>query len=128
MTKMSVNIISSGEEVRNSAIVVPRSMITAQIINFAMTMAFSVVILFRIGDIKQTLTGPSKYPIIQIFLNATGSTKATMAMIFILILVSSFSVFGLLACASRLVWAFARDEGLPFSSHFSHVSNQLIYR
>lgn len=120
---MSVNIISSGEEVRDSAIVVPRSMIIAQIINFALTMAFSVVILFGTGDIKQTLTGPTKYPIIQMFLNATGSKKATTAMAFVLIFGFLFSTLGLLACASRLVWAFARDKGLPFSGQLSHVSN-----
>jgi amino acid transporter len=33
-----------------------------------------------------------------------------------------FSGLGLLASASRLIWAFARDDGLPFPRYFSHVS------
>ncbi|KAG4220494.1 hypothetical protein PC116_g31027 [Phytophthora cactorum] len=42
-----------------------------------------------------------------------------------LIISMFFSALGLLASASRLIWAFARDDGLPFPTYFSHVSSLL---
>ncbi|KAL8926893.1 MAG: hypothetical protein Q9208_002702 [Pyrenodesmia sp. 3 TL-2023] len=114
------------EEVKNSAVVVPRSMVVGMVISGAFTMAFSVAMLFGIGDIMLALTSPTKFPIIQIFLAATGSKGATTAMTCTLISTLVFSTFGLLACASRLAWAFARDKGLPFSNYFARVSKHYM--
>ena len=97
-------------------------MVIALVISGTFTMAFSIAILFGIGDIKLALTSSTKYPIIQIFLTATGSRKATTAMVCALVSTLVFSTFGTLACASRLAWAFARDRGFPFPNYFSHVS------
>ena len=111
-----------GEEVRDSARVVPRSMVIAFMISGAQTMAASIVILFSIGDITTALETPTKYPIIQIFFQATGSKAATTVMMCAITSALVFAAFGSLASASRLTWAFARDRGLPFSKFLSHVS------
>ncbi|KAL8653802.1 MAG: hypothetical protein Q9210_001884 [Variospora velana] len=89
-------------------------------------MAFSIAMLFGIGDIMFVLNSPTKFPIIQIFLTATGSKGATTAMVCALILTLVFATFGTLACASRLAWAFARDKGLPFSDYFAKVSKYYL--
>ena len=99
-------------------------MVIALIISGALTVAFSIAILFGIGDIQLALHSPTHYPIIQIFQTATKSKGATTAIICTLILTLTFTTFGLLACASRLAWAFARDKGLPFADYFAHVSTQ----
>ena len=88
-------------------------------------MAFSIAILFGIGDITSVLQTPTSYPIIQIFLNATKSKGATTAMVCTLISTLIFSTFGLLACASRLAWAFSRDKGFPFSTFFAKVRRSI---
>lgn len=116
----------AGEEVEDSAIVVPRSMVLALLISGAFTMAFSIAMLFGIGDITLALTSPTKYPIIQIFLTATGSKAATTAMVSALVSTLVFSTFGMLACASRLAWAFSRDNGFPFPKYFANVSLQIL--
>ena len=97
-------------------------MLIALTISGAFTLAFSIAILFGIGDIILALKSPNNYPIIHIFLTATGSKGATTAMICGLIITLVFSTIGTLACASRLAWAFARDQGFPFSRYFAHVS------
>ncbi|KAL8970855.1 MAG: hypothetical protein Q9197_003587 [Variospora fuerteventurae] len=89
-------------------------------------MAFSIAMLFGIGNIIFVLKSPTKFPIIQIFLTATGSKGATTAMVCALVSTLVFSTFGLLACASRLAWAFARDKGLPFSNYFAKVSKHYL--
>jgi choline transport protein len=81
----------------------------------------SIAILFTIGDMGDALATPTGFPIIEIFFNATKSYAATNAMVSALIISMFFSGLGLLASASRLIWAFARDDGLPFPRYFSHV-------
>ena len=96
-------------------------MIISFLISGIFAFAISVAILFSVGDVMTILNTPTKYPIIQIFYVATKSKRATTAIITALIWTSVFSTFGLLASASRLTWAFARDKGFPFSKYLEHV-------
>ena len=110
------------EEVQNAAVIVPRSMVTAMSISGILTIAFSIALLFSIGDLKSTLTAPSGFPIIQVLYVATQSKAVTTVMCSALVLTLVFATFGTLASASRLTWAFARDNGFPFPRYFAHVS------
>lgn len=101
--------------------VVPQSMIAAFFINGISAIAVSIAIIFGIDDVMTAITTKTKYPIIEIFYNATQSKRATTAVIAILITPLIFANFGLLAAASRVTWAFARDKGFPRPEYFSHV-------
>ncbi|KAI1268033.1 putative amino acid permease [Xylariaceae sp. FL1019] len=113
------------EEVENAALVVPRTMIWSIVGSGILCFGFSIAILFSIGDVDAALSTPTGFPIIEIFYNATKSYPATNAMISALIISIFFSALGLLASASRLIWAFARDDGLPFPRYFSHIDKRL---
>lgn len=110
------------EEVRNAAVIVPRSMITAMLISGVLTIAFSIALLFSIGDLVSVLAAPSGFPIIQVLYVATQSKGVTTVMCSALVLSLVFATFGTLASASRLTWAFARDNGFLFPKYFAHVS------
>lgn len=97
-------------------------MIWSIIVSGTLCFGMSIAILFCIGDVNAALDTPTGFPIIEIFFNATKSYAATNAMVSALIISIFFSALGLLASASRLIWAFARDDGLPFPRYFSHVS------
>jgi amino acid transporter len=56
-----------------------------------------------------------------VFYNATGSIAATIAMTMLIILPLTGSVIACVATASRQTWAFARDNGVPFSATVRHV-------
>lgn len=122
LSQIELTLCPEGEEVENAAIVVPRSMITAMFISGLLTIGLSIALLFSIGDIKTILSSPTNFPVIEIFYRATQSKRATTAMMVALISTLVFATFGTLASASRLVWAFARDNGLPFSTYLAHVS------
>ncbi|KAF2463971.1 putative amino acid permease [Lindgomyces ingoldianus] len=109
------------EEVDNAAIVVPQTMIWSIIVSGVLCFGMSIAILFSIGDVTAALETPTGFPIIEIFFNATKSYAATNAMVSALIISIFFSALGLLASGSRLIWAFARDDGMPFPHYFSHV-------
>ena len=98
-------------------------MIAGMVLSGVFTFAFSIVLLFSIGDLTAALNTPTTFPIIEIFKMATQSNGATNAMTAALISSLIFSSFGLMASASRLTWAFARDKGLPYSHYLSHVSD-----
>ncbi len=112
----------AGEEVQKAARVVPESMVIAFFISGSLAFAASIAILFSIGDLHSTLSTATDYPIIQVFYTATKSRGATTAIIVGLMMTSVFSTFGLLASASRITWALARDKGFPFSTYFQYVS------
>lgn len=109
------------EEIENAVTVVPRAMITSIILNGSLGFGFLIALLFSMGDIFEALNTPTGYPIIQIFYSATGSKLAATLMISGIIVSAITSTWGLLSAASRMTWAFCRDNGLPYSTYFAHV-------
>lgn len=68
------------------------------------------------------LTTKTGYPFIQVFYNSTGSLAGTDAMTAIIIIMNMFSCLTIMAGSSRQLYAFARDEAVPFSRWVSYVS------
>ena len=104
------------EEIKNAEVVVPWSMIASTAMNGAMGWAIVIAVLFVTPDITSALASPTGvlgYPFMQIFYEATSSKAGASVLITILIVMSVACAIALLATASRLVWAFARDRGLP---------------
>ena len=104
-------------------------MVWSIIVSGVLCFGISIAILFSIGDVTAALNTPTFFPIIEIFFNATKSYAATNAMVSALIISMFFSALGLLASSSRLIWAFARDDGLglSLSRYFSHVSPTFVW-
>jgi amino acid transporter len=69
--------------------------------------------------ITQTATG---YPFIDMIYAATNSLAATNVMTAVVIINFTGSAIAVLATASRQLWAFARNRGVPFSSFLAPVS------
>lgn len=113
----------AGDEVKDVQIRVPQSIKMACISNSIMLFIFVVVLLFFIGPMDDLLDAP--LPLIYVLYNATGSKPATNSMVGMLILTTLLSTFNIFASVSRLIWAFARDGGLPFSGWFSYVHPKL---
>ncbi|KAK4546356.1 hypothetical protein LTR36_002033 [Oleoguttula mirabilis] len=113
--------IHMSEEVKDSATTVPKVIILTICINGVLAFAFLIALLFCLGNIEDVLSTPTGFPIIAIFLQATGSKAAATAMEAGLIIIAFASGFALLASVSRLTFAFARDGGMPFSKFFAYV-------
>lgn len=114
-------LTTTGDEVKDARKKVPLSMVLGLSINGAMALAFMITLLFCLGDLETTLNTPTGYPIIQIAYNATGSNAATIALVSLIVWNGMIAMFSSLASVSRLTWAFARDNGLPFSTFFGRV-------
>ncbi|KAK9780448.1 putative Amino acid transporter [Seiridium cardinale] len=113
--------VHMAEEVRDAAKVIPRSMIATTIFNGALGWVMVITYCFCLGDLNDILSSPTGYPYMQVFYNTTQSIGGASMMAVIIIFIAIFSNLTIVATASRQLYAFARDEGLPFSSWFANV-------
>ncbi|KAF1352755.1 hypothetical protein EJ07DRAFT_168683 [Lizonia empirigonia] len=112
-------VLHISDEVKKARVQVPRSMITSVILNAIMQFFYTITILFTIGDIAIVSADP--LPIIQVYYQATNSRSATNLFVTMLAIIFIIAFFNVFASVSRLLWAFARDNGLPFSQVFARV-------
>jgi choline transport protein len=112
------------EEVKDAGKTVPRAMIGAYMMNGIIGLIFLVTYCFMITDLDAALNDASGYPHIWVFAQAVGP-KGVVALnaiptvlIFAGTLTYNFST-------SRQTWAFARDNGLPFSNWLGKVDKKL---
>ncbi|KAF2796033.1 putative GABA permease, partial [Melanomma pulvis-pyrius CBS 109.77] len=108
------------EEIHNASIVVPRSMITSVVLNGIFGFAALMAILFSLSDVDNALLSPTGYPFMYVFESAAG-TRGGSVMTCTIICLGTFGSWALLATASRQIWAFSRDNGLPGSRFLSRV-------
>lgn len=101
------------EELKNAPKTLPRAMIWTVLANGGMGFIMVVTFLYTMGDPEVALASPTGFPIIQVFLGATGSNSATSALTSILIILGIAGNLTNMAGASRQMFAFARDQGLP---------------
>jgi amino acid transporter len=72
--------------------------------------------VYTVGDVNSAINSQTGYPFIDLFYNATKSYSGTNAMCSIVIINLTASAIALLATASRQLWSFARNKGVPFSN------------
>lgn len=101
------------EEVKNAANVVPRAIVFCLIMNGAMGLGGIIALLFCIGDPNVVLGTNFTYPIIEIFKQGTKSVGGSAVMVALIIVVGLSLDIGNMAAASRMLWSFARDRGVP---------------
>ena len=110
------------EEIKDASETLPKAMMSAVGVNGVLGFVMVVTLCFTMGDINSIIKSPTGYPFIQIFYNTTQDYAATNTMTAILIVTLTASTITEVATASRQLWSFARDRGLPFSSFFVYVS------
>jgi len=92
------------------------------LLNVILVFIVVVTLCFTLGDATSVLESPTGYPFIQVFYNATQSYAGTNVMTAIIIVMLSACAVSEVAAASRQIWSFARDAGLPGHSWLSKVS------
>lgn len=113
--------IHMSEEIENAAVIVPRAIIISLVINGALGFGMLIVTLFSLTNVDGALKSPTGFPFMEIFLNSTGSVAGATVMASILVVMQYAANVGLLAAASRMLWSFARDRGLPGWKYLMHV-------
>jgi amino acid transporter len=81
----------------------------------------TVTFAYCIGPLDAAIQPPYFFAFIGTFYNATGSRGAATAMTCIITLLTLCSAISNVATASRQMFAFARDKGLPAAGFLSYV-------
>ena len=105
------------EETKGADFVIPWCVVATSVLNGLLGLATLLSLLYVTTDIDAVLespTGQLGFPFMQVVLDSVGSYPGATVMISIVIAMFIFAVIAFLATASRIVFAFGRDKGLPF--------------
>ena len=114
-----------GNEVKKVRTRVPRSIVLTCIVNLILLIIFATVLLLYMGPLTDEISF-APLPILLIIHNITGSAAAANILISAVAVVIFLTLFNYFASISRLVWVFARNNGLPFSPFFAYVSLTIL--
>ncbi|ORX96239.1 putative GABA permease [Clohesyomyces aquaticus] len=109
------------EEIENATVVIPRAMILTVFINGFTGFAMLIALIFCMGPLEDILTTTFPYPFILILQNITQSIRGTTVLAAIILIMGISASIGLIATASRMLWAFSREDGVPFSRFIKRI-------
>ena len=112
------------EEVHNAAVTVPRSIMIGLAVNSIIGTAMLLAELFCIPDPVGLVDMGLSYPFVQVFLDSTNSVVGSALMITVIIVVQIGLNISNVAAASRILWAFSRDRGVPGWRYVSQVEGK----
>ncbi|KAF2126150.1 amino acid transporter [Dothidotthia symphoricarpi CBS 119687] len=112
------------EEIKDAGKTVPKAMIGSYLMNGGLGLIFLISFMFMITDVDAALNDVTGYPHMWVFGQAVspGGVVALNTIPTILIFAGTL-VYNL--STSRQTWAFARDQGLPFSEWIGRVNPKL---
>ncbi|KAF7913579.1 hypothetical protein EAE99_010605 [Botrytis elliptica] len=114
--------LQMSEGIKNPRINVSRAMIASIMINSVLAFGMLIATVFCAGDLTAAFESPTGHSFIEIFTQAVGSVTGATAMASILVFVSFSGTLGTVAAASRQVWGFSRDRGVPFWSSIGRIN------
>jgi len=117
---LSANLLAA-EEIQDASITLPKALMWSLVINGTLAFLMGVTLIFTLGDVDSVLSTVTYNPWIQVFYNATQSYAGTNTMVAIVIILLVACCISEVATASRQIWAFSRDRGLPGSAWLSRV-------
>ena len=101
------------EEIRNAAVIVPRSVVFSYFYNGLMGLCMLIAVLYSYSDLAVLEDPPQKYSFIEIFYQVTHSKAGTAVMVSLLLIMQFCATISVQTSASRMLWSFSRDMGVP---------------
>ncbi|PPJ61050.1 hypothetical protein CBER1_01960 [Cercospora berteroae] len=118
-------VIHISEEIPRPGRKVPQLMVTTMLIGLLTSMPLFIVLNIFMTDVNAVRTSAS--PAIEILNQATCNRDVTTFLSVWLLIVFIASLPSQWIASGRIAWAFARDNGLPFSNFFSHIDTKLEF-
>lgn len=122
------SVAHMSEEIDDASKQAPRAMVLSVIVGFITGFAFILSLLFVIQDMDAVVNTPTGFPLLAIFYQATGNSRAgAICLTLITVITQSFTNISLLSEGSRSVYAFARDGAFPpiLNKYLGKVSKKL---
>lgn len=110
------------EEIQNAAVRAPQAIASALFLTYSLGFLFNIVLAFTMGDVANLLAAPTAQPFSQIFYNVLGPPGGVLFTLFAFIILNFCGIAALQANA-RTIFAFSRDELLPFSKVWIRINS-----
>ena len=114
--------VHMSEEVKDASTTLPRAMLSAFAFNALLGFIMAITLSFTLGDPASILSSPTGYPFIALFHNTTHSLAGASVLVAIVILTLLSAAIAEVATASRQLWSFARDGGVPCSAWVGRIN------
>ncbi|KAI2618103.1 putative GABA transporter [Hypoxylon sp. NC1633] len=120
--------VHMSEEIQSAAIVVPRALLFTILINGTLAFAMAIALMFCLSDLDGALGAAETmfYPFLQIFYTSVGSITGACVMACVVFVMAVASSVGVYASASRMLWSFSRDRGLPFDRYLVKLTKNAL--
>ncbi|KAI0020711.1 amino acid transporter [Xylariomycetidae sp. FL0641] len=120
--------VHMSEEIQSAATVVPRALVYTAFVNGSLALGIIVALLFCVTNLEAAMASAEVlfYPSLQIFYAAVQSRVGACLMAIIVLILSNAASVGIYASASRMLWSFARDRGLPFDRQLVKLSKNSL--
>ncbi|KAJ5753279.1 hypothetical protein N7520_010196 [Penicillium odoratum] len=100
------------EECKNASTLVPRALISTQLIGFASSFTFIVAMLYCTNDLNAVVSSATGVPSYEMWYQATRSGGAATVFVVLLCCAAVFALIGAQQTASRLNWSLSRDRAI----------------
>lgn len=107
------------EEIYQADIHVPRVIVLSTLIAILCNVVFTLAALFSVSNISDVLS--SSLPIYEVTRQAISNDRVVLFLLIWLDFTFVSTVPGVILTTGRLIWAFSRDGGLPYSSYFARI-------
>jgi choline transport protein len=111
---IQVQAAHMSEEVKDAAKSVPKAMLSIYVVNFCLIFPAILTICYHIPVVGDALDDPTLYPTIYVLRQSMSNGWITVILVIIVLLLICSNIT-YLAAVTRDMFAFARDQGLPFS-------------
>lgn len=101
------------EEVANSSLVVPQSMLFAILINGVLGFGILIAFLFTAGDLPALIQSNASYPFMDILASSTKSKGAAIVLSSMVAILQACAGVGAISSGSRMLWSFSRERAIP---------------
>ncbi|PNY28326.1 Uncharacterized protein TCAP_01746 [Tolypocladium capitatum] len=120
---MAAKAVHMSEEVKDAARSVPKAMMGIYVVNFCLIFPAILTVCYHISSVSDALADPTTYPTIHVLRQSMSDAWVTVILVIVVVLLNCSNIT-YLAAVSRDLFAFARDQGLPFSGWISRVDER----
>jgi choline transport protein len=111
------------EEVRDASSAIPKAMVSIWLVNSLLALITFITVAYHLPAVDEALDDPTLQPIIYILRQSMSTVWLTVLLTLICFILVCTNV-AYLAGVTRDIWAFARDQGFPFSNWLSKIDQK----
>ncbi|EMG51120.1 HNM1 Choline transport protein [Candida maltosa Xu316] len=103
---------------------IPKAILGTVLIGLITSLTYAIAMFYCIQNLTDIFESTTGVPIMDIFYQATESKAAAIGLEFLVLITACLCSIQCSVWASRIVWSFARDNGLPLSKYWAKVDTR----